>query len=483
MLRFLFSVLALQFFASGVAAAEEKPKNLIFMIPDGMGPAAVTLARDYWGQLVIDDILVGSASVASTNFQVPDSAATATAMATGVNTANRMIAIDDQGKHLLTIMESAERSGMATGMVVTSPLQNATPAAFSAHVDDRDKYRQIAAQQLEQGIDLMLGGGAKYLVAGPVTAADREVNDLATASPVSDQAGELWYPDLFARARSVGYEVITIAQELEHAGLPVLGVFARDWMTSALDVANGKGPEEPTLVSMTRFALEKLAADENGFVLLIEGSMIDSAEHYYDPGWLVYDIRSFDQSVAVALAFARRRQDTLLVAMSDHETGGLSLGRMLRKEQVGEKNYSRNWNTQLLKQQKASVLAMITRIRNGDDPVEVFIEGTGIGKLFPDQVQELMSIPDMDLADEEIEEDAMRIIGAVLSSYVKVDWSTSFHTAVDVGVYAFGPGSKRLSGHHRNWEIGRLIAEIMGLSVAGTPSEDGRADNTRTDKK
>ncbi|MCH7893414.1 MAG: alkaline phosphatase [Proteobacteria bacterium] len=459
----------LYLFAAPPAFADA-PRNLILMIPDGMGPAAVTLARSYWGELVMDQILVGSASVSSTNYRIPDSGAAATAIATGVNTLNRAIAVDDEGQPLLTLIESAEKNGLLTGLVVSSPIQHATPAAFTAHVDHRDKYRQIASQQLELGVDLLLGGGARYLAAGPVTDQDLADNDLATAMPLPDQPDILWYPDLYQKAQEAGYQIIKTRAELVQARLPVLGVFARNWLTAPLDRLHGGGGDEPDLVEMTRFALDRLVDADRGFVLLIEGSSIDSAGHYYDPGWLVQDIREFDRALSLALDFARRRDDTLLVAMADHETGGLSLGRMLRDEQVGEKNYSRDWNLEILRNQKATVLGMLTLIRNGGDPVAVFVENTGIDTLYPDQKKNLLAIPGMDLEDEDIEEDAMRVIGAILSSHVKVDWSTRFHTAVDVGVYAFGPGAERFAGYHTNWQIGRMLGELMNLPVAGTTS-------------
>lgn len=459
----------LYLFAAPPAFADA-PRNLILMIPDGMGPAAVTLARSYWGELVMDQILVGSASVSSTNYRIPDSGAAATAIATGVNTLNRAIAVDDEGQPLLTLIESAEKKGLLTGLVVSSPIQHATPAAFTAHVDHRDKYRQIASQQLELGVDLLLGGGARYLAAGPVTDQDLADDDLATAMPLPGQPDILWYPDLYQKAQEAGYQIIKTRAELVQARLPVLGVFARNWLTAPLDRLHGGGGDEPDLVEMTRFALDRLVDADRGFVLLIEGSSIDSAGHYYDPGWLVQDIREFDRALSLALDFARRRDDTLLVAMADHETGGLSLGRMLRDEQVGEKNYSRDWNLEILRNQKATVLGMLTLIRNGGDPVAVFVENTGIDTLYPDQKKNLLAIPGMDLEDEDIEEDAMRVIGAILSSHVKVDWSTRFHTAVDVGVYAFGPGAERFAGYHTNWQIGRMLGELMNLPVAGTTS-------------
>ena len=440
------------------------------MIPDGMGPAAVTLARSYWGELVMDQILVGSASVSSTNYRIPDSGAAATAIATGVNTLNRAIAVDDEGQPLLTLIESAEKNGLRTGLVVSSPIQHATPAAFTAHVDHRDKYRQIASQQLELGVDLLLGGGARYLAAGPVTDEDIADNDLATAMPLPDQPDILWYPDLYQKAKEAGYQLITTRAELAQARLPVLGVFARSWLTSPLDRHHDDGNEQPDLAEMARFALDHLADSDQGFVLLIEGSSIDIAGHYHDPGRLVHEIHEFDRALSIALDFARQRDDTLLVAMADHETGGLTLGRMLNDEQIGEKNYSRDWDLDILRDQKSTVSRMLDLIRSGANPVDVFVENTGIDTLYPDQKEILMAIPGMDLDDEDIEEDAMRVIGAILSSHVKVDWSTRFHTGVDVGVYAFGPGAERFAGYHTNWQIGRMLGELMNLPVAGTTS-------------
>ncbi len=463
-------VSACLYLAAAGPAFADAPRNLILMIPDGMGPAAVTLARSYWGELVMDQILVGSASVSSTDYRVPDSGAAATAIATGVITFNRAIAVNGEGQPLLTLIESAEENGLLTGLVVSSPIQHATPAAFTAHVDHRDKYRQIASQQLELGVDLLLGGGARYLVPGPVTDEDIADNDLATAMPLPGQPDILWYPDLYRKAKAAGYQLIKTRAELAQAQLPVLGVFASNWLTASLDRLYDDTADQPDLAEMTRFALDRLADRDQGFILLIEGSMIDSAGHYYDPGWLIHDIREFDRALSIALNFARQREDTLLVALADHETGGLSLGRMLRDEQVGEKDYSRDWDLEILRNQKATVQGMLTQIRNGGDPVDVFVENSGVDTLYLDQKKSLIAIPGMDLDDEDIEEDAMRVIGAILSSHVKVDWSTRFHTAVDVGVYAFGPGAERFAGYHTNWQIGRMLGELMNLPVAGTTS-------------
>ncbi|MFV1979640.1 MAG: alkaline phosphatase, partial [Rhodothermia bacterium] len=143
------------------------PRNVILFISDGAGPAAFTLAREYrrfkeQGPLAVDAYLVGSIGTYASDTRVTDSAASGTAMASGVKTYNGAIAVDTAGRPVATVLEAAEARGMATGLVVTSTISHATPATFSAHVPNRADEVEIARQQLEQGIEVLFGGGSQF---------------------------------------------------------------------------------------------------------------------------------------------------------------------------------------------------------------------------------------------------------------------------------------------------------------------------------
>ena len=300
----------------GAQAQSPRPKNLILMIADGCGPASITMARDYAravlgrDELALDAIQTGAVRTGSASSRVTDSAAGATAYACGVKTYNGAIAVDTAGRPLATLLEAAKARGMATGLVATSRITHATPAAFAAHVPQRAMESEIAAQMLAQRVDVLLGGGWSYF--------------LPTAEGGRRQDGR----NLLREAEAMGYQVVRTAADFRRGvRRPVLGLFGPDHLPYEID----RDPEEvPSLAEMTRAALELLADDPDGFFLMVEGSRIDHAGHANDAAAHVREVLAYDEAVAVVLDFARRDGQTLVVSVADHETGGLSLGRPRR---------------------------------------------------------------------------------------------------------------------------------------------------------
>src|SRR5262245_61012932 len=161
-------LLAIVYVPSTACAATQhpvRPTHVILMIADGCGPASVDLGRMVGGApLALDGILVGSVGTSSTSSRITDSAAGATAMASGVKTANRMVGVDPSGRRLPTVLERARDRGMATGLVVKSTITDATPACFAAHVMERGAQDTIAVQEIEGRVDLLLGGGRDWFL-------------------------------------------------------------------------------------------------------------------------------------------------------------------------------------------------------------------------------------------------------------------------------------------------------------------------------
>ena len=248
MLRFLWLVALLplaplSLFAQPSPQAPQ-PENVILLIPDGYGPASSTMARDYlrWrdgsGRLTLDSLETGSVRTFAADSRVTDSAAGATAYATGVKTDNGAIAVDTLQKPVGTLLEAAEERGMATGLVVTSRITHATPASFAAHVPDRWMENTIATQMLEQNIDVLLGGGRRHFL--------READDGRRDD------GE----HLIEAATADGYTYIA-----DRAGLmatdetPLLGLFSMSHMDYEID----RDPaEQPSLAEMTEKALGQI---------------------------------------------------------------------------------------------------------------------------------------------------------------------------------------------------------------------------------
>ncbi|HKL89132.1 MAG TPA: alkaline phosphatase, partial [Salinibacter sp.] len=350
MRRLLLALCIIVFFAGSAQAqtapnapAEEGPENVILLIPDGFGPASVTMARDYlrWRdgttELPYDSLHVGSARTFSSDSRITDSAAGGTALATGVKTYNGAISVDTSKRPVGTLLEGAEQRGMATGLVVTSRLTHATPAVFSAHVPDRDQENEIALQQLNQNIEVLLGGGKRHFL--PESASDSERNDERNLLNEADQDG---------------HQVVETTEGLSQAGNdPLLGLFSDGHMSYEID----RPSDEPSLAQMTDAAIDVLSEQGDGYFLMVEGSRIDHAGHGNDAAAHLHDILAFNDAVETALD-AAQNSNTLVVVVSDHETGGLTLGR----NRNGEGIYS--WHPDELADVAASSAAIADSIRS-----------------------------------------------------------------------------------------------------------------------
>jgi alkaline phosphatase len=426
--------------ADAPADATAAPRNVILMIPDGCGPAAITLARLVSGQpLVLDSLLVGAVETHSADSDVTDSAAGGTAYATGVKTRNRMIGVDPEGRPLGTLVEAAQARGLATGLVTTADLTDATPAAFVAHVAQRTLQDSIALQMLEHHVDLLLGG------------------DLSRWRPVSAGGRRRDHRDLAAEHRARGGIVVTTPAELAAARrLPLLGLFGIGTDQIALEIDRDT-LREPSLGQMTAKALELLGPAPRGFFLLVEGGRIDDAGHDDDPAGVAREVLSYDRAVGLALAFARRDQHTLVVSVADHETGGLGLGRRLGRASPYV------MHAESLLAARASVWRMAGDIVDGGDPVTVAERGTGVNPLDDDERAALLAAAAA--PDTVRRHGLLRALSEIESRRVRVGWSTGGHTGVDVGLYAFGPGSGRFRGLHENIDVARLIASLLGLDL------------------
>jgi alkaline phosphatase len=279
------------FCATAASAAPEggdggKPvKNVILLLTDGTGPEAWPLARWIKGSpLSVDSIYTGAVRTYGADSVITDSAPGATAYATGYKGTDKGISIGawnvtiDAAKPYLapkyvplaTLLEGARLSGRATGLVATSNVQHATPAAFSSHWHDRNNYNELAEQQVYQGMDVVLSGGAQYLIPKSESGGKREDGE-----------------DLIAVIKSKGYAQVSTKAELAAArGPKVWGTFAPDAMAYDID-RDELAPNEPALSEMTTKAIELLAANpkskKSGFFLFVEGSKVDWAAHANDP--------------------------------------------------------------------------------------------------------------------------------------------------------------------------------------------------------
>jgi len=308
-------------------------KNIIFMVPDGMGLANVTAARIFkhgleGGKLYLETLsTIGYQRTYAADSSVTDSAAAASAWANGDKFRNGEISCHDNDQDgkceptpTPTILETAKKKGKSTGLVVTSTVTHATPAAFGAHVPSRDCENEIARQFIQiTGVDLILGGGLKHF---------------KSTGKQADKCGT--FGNFIADAENKGYDVVYTVKQLDSAtakgSMKILGLFTLKGKTPELfrvNPAENYRKEEPTLPQMTAGALKVLEKDEDGFFLLVEGSQIDWANHRNDVAYQVGETLAFDAAVQVVLNWMdekpSRRQHTLVIIAPDHETGGFAI--------------------------------------------------------------------------------------------------------------------------------------------------------------
>ncbi len=284
---------------------ELRPKNVILMIGDGMGvgqfSSASMMLHGPDGQLAVESApITGLVRTYAGNDLVTDSAAASTAMATGFKAPKTSISTLADGRHPLTLLEAAKSSGLGTGVITTSGLADATPAGFLVHADDRYQYADIFQSILATENDILIGGTWVHH--------NKAKHDEA-------------YLDLVTRVvelgTAAGYHVIRDESDLAGARTPVLALFEPRGNS-----ASAHGPE---LAITTRFLLDALGGRAEGFFALIESESSDGSGHKNSISDVVEAVREFDEAVALAVAWADGRNDTLVLVTADHDTGGLGV--------------------------------------------------------------------------------------------------------------------------------------------------------------
>jgi len=314
----------------------------------------------------------GTMTTRSADAVITDSSSAATAMATGYKIDNNEMGQLPDGTSIPTILELAEIKGLATGVITTTQVAHATPAGFAAHILHRDMYNGIAAQMMDKGMEVVMGGGRSHFQ-NRVTLNSGKTHDGQSITDPTDSR------NLITEAQGNGYtyvsDVTSLTQLDEASTNKVLGIFHD---SSGL-VQERKNPpaSQPHLNQMTDKGLEILAKSDAGFFLMVEGGQIDWAAHDNDVNNVQGETLAFNAAVQEALDFqATHPNDTLVIVTADHETGGL--------------NYD---------------------------------EATGT-----------------------------------------VSWSSTNHTATDVGVWAKGPGADQFNSSMDNTDIARKIASLMDLT-------------------
>ena len=306
-------------FAGNIPEKVKPTKNLIIMVPDGTSPGVLSATRWYQRyvtdlsfDLNLSDYICGLVETSVSNSPMPCSAAAMSTIMTGVpskagyvstyphlDPEQDIVQLDGSKTHqpLMTAMEAGRLKGKATGLVITTKLYHATPAACISHTDDRDDSRIITYQAASAGLDVLFGGGHKR---------------------INDEAEEI------LKDKNIKYIKDDLAAFRNHKDGKVWAIFAESDLSYDIDRDETK---EPTLEEMTRKAIDLLSKDKDGFVLMVEGSQVDFAAHAKDPIGIVTEFLAFDRAVGAAMDFAKKDGNTTVVVLPDHGTSGVTLGK------------------------------------------------------------------------------------------------------------------------------------------------------------
>tara|TARA_R100000935_G_scaffold18503_1_gene35831 strand:+ start:58653 stop:59831 length:1179 start_codon:yes stop_codon:yes gene_type:complete len=293
----LTTVICIFSFTASVAQNNKKPKNIILLVGDGMGLSEISSSL-YFNDKPSNFLrfkTVGLSMTSSSKELITDSAAGATAFASGIKTYNGAIGVDIDMKPAETIVEHISKTDVATGLVVTSSVVHATPASFYAHQESRRMYEEIAVDLVHSKIEFFAGGGLQFF---------RDRTD-----------GQ----DLIQQLKDRNYEVHTDAlpQKISEKKQAIL--LAPDGMPK---MSENRGN---FLTNATMLAIGQLSKNKEGFFLLVEGSQIDWGGHDNDAEYLINEMIDFDKTIGAVLDFAKNNGETLVIVTADHETGGFSL--------------------------------------------------------------------------------------------------------------------------------------------------------------
>ncbi|RMH24008.1 MAG: alkaline phosphatase [Planctomycetota bacterium] len=417
-------------------------RNLIFLVSDGMSTGTLTLADlmirelegrpSHWCALFErEGVRRSMVRTASANSMVTDSAAASTAWGIGEIVKNGAIGTTPDMRMPEPLLHRAKRAGKATGLVTTATVSHATPAGWACNVPTgRADEPAIARQMIERGYDLLLGGGRRFFTDEKIALRPQSLTVFSRE-------------ELLAAPRSLGS--------------PLVGVFSDSHMSYELD----RPETQPHIAEMTRVAIERLSLHPDGFVLQIEGGRIDHAAHANDAGSLVHEQMAFDEALGVAIAFAEHRDDTLVIATTDHANGNpglteyLSAGRtnFLR---IAEWRHSFEWMTDQFQRTDSSpesvraIIAEATSIVLDEDEMDTVMRWRLGERLIPFRGQDKGYGP----------------LGSVLANHNGVSFISGNHTADHVELTAFGPGAETVPPVQHLSDMHHVIARLLDLPPA-----------------
>jgi alkaline phosphatase len=430
--------------------AKGKAKNIIFMVSDGMSHGTLNMAdlllqrkegrSSNWIKLYREQKASRAyMDTASADSMVTDSAAGSSSWGGGVRVNNGALNVGPDGTSYKPILQKFKDGGKAVGCVTTVPITHATPAGFCISTKSRGSQEDIATMYFDLKFDVMMGGGTEFF----------------SAEKRKDQR------DLFAEFAKSGIQVVRTKSEMENCktGVPMLGVFHADGLPYTLDQKADSGliSTIPTLADMTRKAIEQLSKNPKGFVLQVEGGKVDWGAHANDLGATIYDQIAFDDAIGVAIEFAEKNNDTLVVITTDHGNASAALIKSTKVDEKFDKvqkfKYTNEW--------------VLNGIRKTDTPQQVIdrmFEAQGFA-ITKDEATELLT--HYSELDNEGIYNAYKLpfkrLGQIQQTYTSVGWSGMDHSGEFVELGMFGPGSEKLPPFVKNTDLHNFMLKVTGF--------------------
>lgn len=426
-----------------------KAKNIIFMVSDGMSFGTLVMADIYmkrklgrpshWLSLYESNLVQRSVmDMASASSIVTDSSAASSSWGGGVRVNNGSLNISPNGKENMPILQKFKKVGKKVGCVTTVPITHATPAGFCVNSKKRSAMEDIAMDYSNLGFDIMMGGGSKYF----------------DAHYRKDKQ------DLFSIFKSKGYSVVKNRAEMMSApkNKPILGTFSEDALPYSVDQNNDQSLKEsiPTLAEMTEKAINQMKEHPKGFVMQVEGGKVDWAAHGNDISALLYDQVAFDDAVKVAIDFAKKDGNTLVVITTDHGNAnpGLIYGRECNDnfDHIQNFTHSNDWILQGIKPED-SISMVQERIE----------QACGKMRITGDQAKEILSYYN----DAKTKEDGLynarhlpfKALSNMQKPYTSVGWISMDHSSDYTELAMYGPGSEKLKPFMINTEIHQFLLD------------------------
>jgi alkaline phosphatase len=450
-------------------------KDIIILIPDGCTQSVQTAARWYKKHVLKDDEplaldMMGTTGMIKTymaNSVITGSAAAATAFATGYKTTVRFLSVGaDPAKapHLTgfnssippyapiqTVLEGAKSAWKMTGLISTSRITHATPAAYACHIDDRGKDNEIMEHLVYQDLNVVFGGGKRHLL--PTALGGKRTDDENLQQVLIDR----------------GYQFVETASEMSHVHSgKVWGLFASSHMEADIDRAEF-APEQPSLAEMTAKAIELLSPHPFGFFLMVEGSQVDWAGHANDPIYMITDFLAFDAAVKEAMEYADSNPNTLILVFPDHNTGALSIGHEQSDYPPGYTSTTVEDLVDPLRGMKITSTGLVRKLgKVADATVEsvkaVFKEWWGLD-ITDGDAEAILAFPPYNEGF-----DAYPISEYISKHYTVFGWTTHGHTGEDVPLWSYG--RNRPVGLFDNTELAEIVASAFCFDLEGTAMWD-----------